>query len=359
MGLLNRQKHKLLDIIAPAYPLQADAVFVLSNVGINPADIDIDGSSNKRWSNIIEFVKESPQFSPLLEFLTNDYPNRVTVLEKQQKLKSVIDEIYKHSPEHLIALLTDIIPKGDCVLFLGPDAFKCIDGSTIRTFNQYLAKQLVDEKLKMSNIFFEESTNLGYLIDRYESRENASIADTKAFAAVQYTRIEHNANLHLYQSLARLNFKLILNTNPDLIFGKDNPDFVRLRYDQSNNKNQLLSDDLANKKIIYNIYGSFDNPQSVLFTEKEAVTFTKGAYEKNPPILQEVKNIVKQSYGLFIGFDFKEWPLKILFDVLDLKNKPGNFSANEESIEDQYLEYYAGQYNMTFVTVNANFFDQL
>lgn len=360
MPLLNRQKHKLIDIIARAYPLDADAAFILNNAQIGYQNIDMAGSSNRRWNNIIEHLKDTDHFGTLLDLLENDFPNREANEEKRRKFEEIISEIKWHSSEHVIELMREVIPKGECVLFLGPDAFKCIHNNTIKVFNEFLCGQLINEKLEPLNIFYEEgqSDNLGYLIDRYDSREFASVADTKAFAKQQYDLVIQQPYMNLYNTLSNLGFRLVVNTNPDMLFGVGN-DFLRLRYDQSNNKKEELTEELLQRRIIYNIYGSFENPQSVLFTEKEAVGFTKCAYEKSPPILQEVKTIVKQSYGLFIGFDFREWPLKILFDVLDLKNKPGNFAISEEEIPDQYLEYYARQYNMTFVKVDANFFNEL
>lgn len=323
---------------------------ILGNLIINSGQIILEGSSSFRWNNIIEYLKREKKLYEVLEGLSELIAPYGEGINKQ--FDEIKKEIETHTADHLLSHLRQIIPERKCVLFLGPDAFKCINDNKVIPFTTFLAEKLA-EMLSSTHldIFYEESQkgNLSYLIDRYESREKAAIGDTKAFALTQYEAMTPFTNI--YEYLEKLNFPLIVNTNPDLLFGKKNEqDFVHLRYDQTNTHSQELPADFQQKRIVYNIYGSFANTQSILFTENEAVKFTKAAYQKNPPILEEVKAIAKESYGLFVGFNFKDWPIKILFDVLDLKNKPGNYSINETGIEDQHIEYFSKLYNMTFIT---------
>jgi len=156
----------------------------------------------------------------------------------------------------------------------------------------------------------------------------------------------------IYEKVAELDFPLIINTNPDVILndllkGKCESGF----YDLSNSDSNFKPSSKKPKTILYNIFGSFANPFSIIFTEKEAVEFTKRVYEQTPPIPEVIKDIIRKKYGIFIGFDFKEWHLKILFNVLDLKNKPGNYSLSDTNsvIMEHNKEYFERQYNMTFI----------
>lgn len=350
MALLKRQQYKLVDILSKVYLTLEEAVRVIPDVQHD--DIVLEGSSSMRWNNIIEFIKDTENFSSILNAISEDLALSRPESDKSRKnFEELKTEIYAQTPELLLNHLRDIINRRQCVLFLGPNAFKCVQKDRIVPYSDYLAGKFVAE-LKRLDIFCEPTAfnDLSYLIDRYESREAASLADTKAFAAKRYR--EAIPYIPLYQKLESLNFPVVINTNPEILFGrKDNTEkFIHLRYDKSNVKAQELPADYSEKTIVYNIYGSFDNEHSVLFTEKEAVAFTKGAYEKNPPILQEVRTQVMQSYGLFVGFDFHDWHLKILFDVLDLRNKPGNYSVYDGEIAEQHLEYYSRQFNMTFYT---------
>ncbi|WPU99906.1 SIR2 family protein [Mucilaginibacter sp. cycad4] len=350
MALLKRQKYKLVDILSKIYPTLEEVVRVIRDV--RSKDIDIEGASSKRWNNIVEFIKDKDDFSSTLNAISFDLTQSKPESDKDRKnFEELKTEIYAQTPELLLNHLRDIINTRQCVLFLGPNAFKCIQRDRIVPFSDYLAGKFVAELNRM-DIFCEPVAvnELSYLIDRYESREAASLADTKAFAAKWYR--EATPYIPFYEKLESLNFPVVINTNPEILFGRraNTERFVHLRYDKSNAQAQALPADYSGKTIVYNIYGSFDNEHSVLFTEKEAVAFTKGAYEKNPPILQEVRTQVMQSYGLFVGFDFHDWHLKILFDVLDLRNKPGNYSVYDGEIAEQHLEYYSRQFNMTFYT---------
>lgn len=347
MAISNKQRHELSAICASLLPFAQNAQPVLVAAGIDPEYINMSGPASFFWFEIIKYADDFNQLGKLLEEL-------IVRFDWHVELKNIKAEIAGASfiaqVEHLKAIIRD----KQCVLFLGPEFLKCQADDKNISFNKYfsmaLANILVEQK-----IFYEpdEDENLSYIIDRYEKRPAYMKGDTERRAHETYTGSLLNDNL--YREVFGLGFPLIINTNPDIILKSFFPkECITGYYDLSNNISLFKIPANNKKTIVYNIFGSFENVDSILFTEKEAVDFTKNAYEKTPPIPEEIKDIIRQKYGIFIGFDFKEWHLKILFNVLDLNNKPGNYSLSETSsvILERNKEYYERQYNMTFIKNN-------
>lgn len=345
MALSKKIKHDLIDIGVNLLPVTEHTRAVLGQAGIRYGEIDMNGAATAVWFNVIEYVDKNNLADVLLTALIEKY-------DRHLDLKQIKEDIAKLSVDTLLEHLKSIIKARQCVLFLGPHIFNCIDNNQVVSFNKYLSNQLAEELRKL-RIFFDENEkdNLSYIIDRYETKKKFVSGETEKFAKKVY----ENGDIRdsIYRSLDKFKFPLIINTNPDVILRKfyGNDDYVHMWYDMTNTAPQTLPEDLTSKTIVYNIFGCFENEYSIVFTEKEAVDFAKKAYEKNPPIPNEIKNIVQKSYGLFLGFDFKDWHLKILFDVLDLKNKPGNYSISDENtnILEYNKEYYERQYNLTFL----------
>jgi hypothetical protein len=345
MPLSKKHKHQLIDIGTNLIPLQENIIPILDKAKIEHWNIDLRGSATAMWFNTIEYTDSYNLVDKLLSVL-------IETFDKNLLLKEIKEEIAKQSIPTLIQHLKSIMVGRQCVLFLGPYTFNCLDNLQISSFNNYLSRQLAG-KLSANDIFYDknEIDNLSYIIDRYETHQKFVMGDTEKVAKDIY---ENGSILDmLYRRLDRFTFPLIINTNPDTIletlFGEAK--YIHRRYDMTNTLQEGIPEDYPSKTIVYNIFGSFKNPYSILFTEKEAVEFTKKTYEKTPPIPDEIKSIIAKSYGLFLGFDFKNWHLKILFDVLDLKNKPGNYSISDThtNILEFNKEYYERQYNMTFL----------
>ncbi len=356
--MLRRHKHKLIDIGAPLFPDENTLRPLLNRAQLTAADIVLNGSANNMWENIIDYAAT----------FTNGLERLITAMDppmENSELQELSMEMAQQQPGVLAEYLRKVIAEGECVLFIGPKVFNYTLTNTVAHFNTYLVTQLsifLDE----NRIFYDPdtATNLSYMIDRYESRPLYVIGDTERFAKEAYEKLLKQRALRntIHEAIEELHFPLIINTNPDTLLGtlENKNKYIHSWYDISNSYDSVpkIPADIGERTIVYNIYGSFENAFSILFTERETVGFTKSAYKELPPMPPEVINIVNRSHGLFIGFDFKDWHHKILFDVLDLKNKPGNYAIcpPDVNIMEHELEYYHRQYNMTFVQEDPQLF---
>ncbi len=360
MTLPNKIKYALIDLGSRLIREQGTLRAILDEAGIDYSDIELEGSMKAVWNNLVSALSFD-QVESLLFVLTERYPGNTDI-------SAFVENLDRGNIVNLMAHLVDIIKAKECVLFLGPWFLTCLEEQMQYPFYKYFSGKLAD-KLTQNHIYYDHAQrrNLSYIIDRYETKERFATVDTQNEALTAYR--EGRPSDIFYRQVFSLKFPLIINTNPDMIlpdlFGNNcHFDYYDITNnpDERNIQSQMLSSSEDNKTIVYNIYGSFKNQRSVLLTEKDAVNFTKKIYSSQEGIPDALKSIIRERYGIFLGFDFREWHFKILFDVLDLKNKPGNYCFVETymNVMEHDQEYYERYYHMTFIKNDIlKMFDQL
>jgi hypothetical protein len=322
-------------------------------------NLEFRGAPKPMWIGILDILDNYNHIDVLIRIFRDEFPRNQEIMEAQREFES-------QSIEGVIEFLKEIIQAKNFVLFIGPELLKCKQDDRLITFSRAFSKHITKE-LDKRQVFYEkeQSENLSYVIDCLEHTDRFVLGQTERMA-----RDFFNTQLisqDIFQIISRLDVPLIINTNPDSILKNIMGESAASGFYDSSNNNVLRDLKAANisqealqnaKTLIYNIYGSFDSPSSIIFTEKEAVDFTRRVYEKNPPIPVPITEAVKSSYGLFIGFDFHEWHFKILFDVLELRDKPENFALIDfnSTLKEQDKEYFERYYDMRFVKNSTDSF---
>lgn len=348
MSVSRKLRAKFIDLGARLAKTHPETNSITRDFTINLANVDLENCApNERWRRLFEFVENNNAIPELIEGIKRVHSGNTEILDLENLLRS--EQIGT-----VINDLKEIIADRRCVLFLGPEILMVRTESELIPFNRILATEFSKE-LDLKQIYYDpdQKLNLSYLIDRYESNSMITIGKTEKFAQKIYNNCVIDDQI--FQLIEQLNFPLIVNTNPDtrLVdrFGKDR--FPSTFYDFSNTSTPTVGQILSESGVthVYNIYGSFADPYSIVFTEKESVVFTRKAYERNPLIPKVINDTINKCVGLFIGFDFTGWHLKILFDVLELKVKPENFSITgiRNNYPEYMREYFERQYEMRFI----------
>ncbi|WP_374951546.1 SIR2 family protein [Mucilaginibacter sp.] len=347
----SQQKNNLIDIGTELVTDKAAMRVVLNTAGINKTKIDLNGAPAEFWENTLDHVIAEKKINSFLNALVATYKNRT--------LQGILEEIEQSTFENINNHIRVLIAERKCVLFLGPEFLTCWDGSRTALFTTFFAEKLAGI-LTGQNTYYDkkETSNLSYMINRYESNPNRLRGETGIEAEEIY--LSGSVVTNYYEQFFKLNFPLIINTNPDTVIPDNHPnDCLAGHYDQSNAAYVFDPDEWPDDKtIVYNIFGSFKSPTSLLFTEKQAVNFARKAYERQPEIPKKIREIVSENHALFVGFDFTDWHFKILFDVLDLKHRQGNYAivSARERVSEQNKEYYRKHYNLKFSEGTLNSF---
>jgi hypothetical protein len=258
------------------------------------------------------------------------------------------------------------ISEGSCVLFLGPAAItsKQPDG-TYKPLIERCANQLA----KGVGLSEEEENSLYHVASALRIRAQRS--DTMLISEVQdfYNKAEREAQLHpLLEQLADLPFKIIVNTTPDDFFARYYATAVRdYRFDFYNFRKPTsdplysFGDDAA--PLIYNLFGFYKKSESLVLTYNDQLAYvnkiTGAQHERLPDSLLAAFTMPR--FYLFLGFDFEDWSLRVLFDAL-FKNarssiQPFAYSQKGQRETDPYARvFFQGEFRMEFPKVDMETF---
>ena len=249
------------------------------------------------------------------------------------------------------------ISEGSCVLFLGPAAITArqADGS-YRPLTELCANELA----KGLNLSKEEEDSLTQVASTLRIRQRS---DTMIISSVQdfYSRAEHNAELHpMLEQLADLPFRIIINTTPDDFFARFYATAVRdYRFDFFNFRKPVsdllftFNDDDA--PLIYNLFGYYKKSESLVLTYNDQLAYvnkiTGVQHERLPDSLLAAFSVPR--FYLFLGFDFEDWSLRVLFDAL-FKNarnsiQPFAYPLKGKRETGPYAKvFFQGEFKMEF-----------
>jgi hypothetical protein len=303
------------------------------------------------WLNIITAAEEQQLLLIMIDAVRKKNPGNAPI-------NSIYDEV-KNGFEKRVLKIATAIKKKECVLFIGPELLQCKNGARVDSFNRLLALQLAS-KLQNAGVYFDEQflderfkDSLSYMANRYEAMRNATNRDVGTMAV----KFFNTATVYktAYEQIAQLSIPLIISTNPDDILEKEYAELgietVSGYYDRSNQVKDNTRYD-GSKTIIYKIFGSFQSPFSILFTDNDRVQFSKNVVKNDPPIPPEIKVLLENKYCLFLGFNFQEWHLKILIDCLGLTKASQEekiFALLMEKANESSIEHFEKNYRFYFI----------
>ncbi len=348
MALTPKEKYNLSKLLARLVREEEDARrYCDDTIGFNSDNIEFKGGAREMWANIIGEADKQDMLEALLEVIVKSF-------EGNKELMTFCDEI-KHGIDRRVEAIARAIKKNECVLFIGPELLQCLgEDNKVESFNRLFSARLVRD-LNKYGVYYDEGLkqSLSYIADRFE--ESPNVASRELGKEAQKFFAEVNASLipTIFERITKLKFPLIISTNPDNIIekelAKNQIPFSSGYYDRSNqNRNATAFND--NHTMIYMIFGSFQNPFSILYTDNDRVQFAKNVVKNDPPLPPEIQVALQNKYYLFLGFNFEEWHLKILIDCLGLaKNADRSFALLLRGVDPSNIEYFEKIYKFYFI----------
>ena len=217
--------------------------------------------------------------------------------------------------------LTSAIENGTCTLMLGPDAFTAEFDGELLPISVGLARWVVHEKLR--DRLGPEDADL----DPSNPWAVAQVAAAKedAYTVRGWAREfyeTHSAVSQALHDLATLPFELVVNTSPGLAaevaFHTAKPGTYSDFYDRKAPARTLMPDPSGDAPIVYSLFGSLKNKDSMLLSELDRFEFLIAVIKENPPLPEKLLSRLRdrnQSF-LFLGFDLAQWQLRMLVHVL-------------------------------------------
>ena len=356
IALTPRDMYRLKIALSDCYGKADEARRVMRSAFLDPNRVDLDGSAYTFWQNILEYARRHEKLIDLLAFVAS--PNeKADIFVVNQLLKEL-----REGRQIRLQALTRAIRSRQCILFLGPNTLRCKeDGVSTPPFNQVLARSMAQE-LDENTIYFAENQrdNLSYIAQRYTEMPGYMVGEQGRKALEVYN--ESTIDDSVYRALAPLPWKVVINTNHDdrlaqIMKAKEYGTCQFGYYSIANQPEQLANKHFpadSDGVLLYNLFGSFNDPSSILLTESQLLCFTRKTLAKEPALDPKVRSEFESPnyYYLFLGFDFDQWYAKIIFDtVLKLTRQENHaFSvfprgvainqSNREFFEEEFKIYF-------------------
>lgn len=253
------------------------------------------------------------------------------------------------------------IRNNDCILMLGPeissDLPKESDKPLIQLLHQEIATELSDQGGfdydKLLNSDFEHVTSI---YARMNTPQELQEVVTRFYKKYQ----EQKNCVHC--DLASLPFSLIVNTTPDMMFESAlkniKKGYLADYYDYKGPKRDTIPMGNQAQPLIYHLYGSCEQPRSLVLSENDLIEFLVAVISKAPPLPNNLKTEFNDpdKCFLFLGFGFgvKNWYLRILLNVLQGSSRKSRSYAMEEftNVDDPGIKnaivFFTDEYKIKF-----------
>ncbi len=253
------------------------------------------------------------------------------------------------------------IRKGKCLLMLGAGASTLTQNGATRPYTEWLALELADQ-LRRENHSLEESETGSLLYVATEYLQCFQSVIRLQSEVERFYREKAKQPSELLKIIADLPFPLIINTAPDTLLekawlglGKDyrKAYYSPLKERSKEEAEQQLDDPSGDCPLLYNLFGSVEDPASLVLTEKDRLNFIEDIIQHNNAIPNAIlKEFREDKVVLFFGFDFEQWHLRILPKKIFQKeeiNAPVIVPNGGHSLSRGAMVFYQKQYKMDFL----------
>lgn len=244
-----------------------------------------------------------------------------------------------------------------CILMLGPGLSTVNGELLVVAFSKHLVAELESE-----SVSFEKNaiTNLSYIAQRFMTIPDIRRIDLED-EAVSFFKENTKEVPESFKLLAKLPFHLIINTTPENFMVKALKEEGRLQsqflhYNFKKDRDKEVPAFSADQSLVYNLFGTDEDPESMVFTEKEQVEFMKNVVRDNPSIPHKITSQFddRKTY-LFLGFDVEDWRFPLLLDSLQVESKNASYAPRYEDfpVDKVTKSFFEDCYRFRFVENNV------
>jgi SIR2-like protein/TIR domain-containing protein len=224
--------------------------------------------------------------------------------------------------------LIESLQLGKCVLVLGPDiparrtgvddGEPPADISLRDVFCGDLTAQLEQESQKVGE------RSLFAVAQQYDDSPAFSTVNLKNFAAKFFKQAKGYAPGPLHLELARCPFSLVLTTSHDDLFARalrgeasKSPSRYWYHYrGEPRDNRELDGTSDPSSPAIYHLFGTFEEPNSMVLTENDLLEFVSAVISARPKLPESLRTALRNKTFLFIGFGIRHWYIRVLLKLL-------------------------------------------
>ena len=244
-----------------------------------------------------------------------------------------------------------------CILMLGPGLSTINGEPLVEAFSKYLVSELESESIPYEK---NAVTNLPYIAQRFMSIPDIRRIDLED-EAVSFLKKNTIEIPEVFKLLAKVPFHLIINTTPENFMlralketGRTQPQ--ALHYNFKKDRDNAVPSFSSDQTLVYNLFGSEADPESMVFTEKEQVEFMKNVVRDNPSIPHKITSEFddRKTY-LFLGFNIEDWRFPLLLDSLQIESLNSSYAPDYEKFPVSKItkSFFEDCYRFRFIENNV------
>lgn len=247
-------------------------------------------------------------------------------------------------------ILVDI-KKNRCILFIGP-LISALENNT-RSMEAYCLR--LKQKLEENNIPFDPAAKNKpyYFLSKYFHTNSEDVRSSEA----QIVKEIYEKIPALYKELSVIPFNTIINFGFDQLMNKALKQAgYEFAFDYYNYRGGEKMHSKVDKEIqlVYNLFGSIDDPNSRVLTEQHQLEFLRkisSAPKLPDDIISRLKEDAAYSKSyVFLGFDFEDWPFRFLLDTLEIPKTNRSVSPKStETIAVMTSHFYQDRFGLNFL----------
>lgn len=223
-------------------------------------------------------------------------------------------------------------------------------------FALHLCKELDKDKVGYDP---EHQRNLTYIAQKFLSIPSVRRIDLVCEIEEAYQNHVHEIP-PIYHQLAQLPFHLIVNTTPDDFMlkaleqaGKYNGQQAWYNFQKDSEPD--ISNISADAPLVYHLFGSLQDPESLVLTEQDQVDFVRNIVKDEPPVPPKIMSQFDayKTY-LFLEFDLRNWHFRLVLDGLNLTNQNNTFAPqfSKATFNNLTKGFYQQRFNFQFIDKN-------
>lgn len=253
------------------------------------------------------------------------------------------------------------LTQNKCILMLGPNLATITQNNQPIQLTTLLANELAAELISEGVKLEQSSDNLRYVATEYfnQNGENILAMSISDF----YGRYAQEV-ADIYNQIADLPFYLAINTTPDTMLAtackRKGKYFEQSYYDYATKIEVKFDYSNTQRPLIYNLFGTYENPYSLVITENDILQFITAIMRKESSIPDSIaKEFTSDKMYIFLGFDFEQWYLRVLLHALQLNSEGKQTSFAPKNLfllEDESRIFFKNLFKLNFLEEDTNTF---
>ena len=237
-------------------------------------------------------------------------------------------------------VLLDSIKGENCIPVLGPDICMTNDDGSRSNLAIDLARELSDILLEDRQLKVKDPNNLSLVaqMSQNELSRDELIIEAKDFYEEHAKRLAERKD-STFENLATLPFPLFVTSRHDNTLKH----YLEKQGKQPKVKSYLFKGDhtttlrdlgTVEKPLIYHLYGSFEDPASLVITENDLLDFLRAVVANDPGLPVDLQNLFRDKNVLFLGFGLGNYHLRILLHALNLSKRNLSFALENTPVAE-------------------------